>query len=135
MVPYIYTPRDHHNARTPEAYLEAHAAFLTKKAAHGRRERVHVSHVPCVARIDTGSWIIEGECGAGNATAPTWGFACCYACGAIHRAVRFPSRKTVEAIEHALLLRPRVANRFWLPERGDTLDTVIAENREQGVDE
>lgn len=129
MVPFLYAAREHHAVRSPAEYRERHAQKISEKANTGSRARVHASPVPLAARIDAGSWIVDCECGAGNATDPEWGFACCFGCGAIHEGVTFPD-DTVE-IAALLVLRPRPRDRAWQP--GEAVDTLRRENADLGV--
>lgn len=126
MVPIIYGPQEHHRVRSVEEYRRAQAAFIAKQAQSGARVAVHDSPAPLVARIDANTWLIDCECGAGNATHPDWALACCFGCGAIHTAIVFPDPLLRGAIETVLLGRPRPFDRSWRP--GETLETLVAEN-------
>lgn len=131
---FILSPREHHAVRDAAEYERKHAAAIAEKARAGMRFTVREVPTPAVAYVSAGSWVIQCECGAGNATDPSWGMACCFGCGAVHRQVRFP--KDVAAIEAALVERPVVASRHWLP--GETpqdlalQNAVMREARERG---
>jgi hypothetical protein len=138
MVPFIYTPRDHHGARTPEEYRAKQAAAIAKLQTHGFRCEVHVEPTGVSARIDANTWLIDCECGAGNATDPAWGFACCFGCGAIHTTVLFPDDATL--IEAALIARPNIRSRGWDCAgyrgrlAGQTVEDLVTENETIGLD-
>lgn len=124
MVPFLFSPREHHNVQSVEAYRSVHAAFLAKRASRGARYVVHASPAPVTARVDANTWLIDCECGAGNATDPAWGLACCFGCGAVHEAIVFPA--DVDVIEALLLARPDVPRRGW--DVGQSLVDLIREN-------
>lgn len=127
----ILGPRELHNVSTPDAYRRAHARAIGRLVGAGARVMVHVMPGPKAARIDFGNWVIDCECGAGNATDPTWGIACCFGCGAVHEDIVFPPPQVRAAIEQLVLARPRIANRFWSP--GETVAHVRADNLTHGV--
>lgn len=96
---------------------------------------------PLVARVNHGTWIASCECGARGVPTPGcvvftgtllgW----CLRCrnGATGRGWR-PILVPVEAIRHqieaVLLCRPNVDDRNWEP--GETIDDLLAQNREHG---
>lgn len=123
MVTHLYTPRDHHLVRTKDQYASLHAAKIAKRAKRGRRVEVHDSPAPLVAYVSANSWVVQCECGAGNATDPAWGVAYCFACGAVHRSIVFPD--DVAGVEAALLDRGEVMTRHWQP--GETADDLRRE--------
>lgn len=129
MISFITTAREQHRVATPEAYRSTHAAKIAADAKAGARYVVHDSPGLTVAYISANRWVIDCECGAGNATDPAWGFACCFGCGAVHEHVQFPT--DIDAIEQALLSRPFPMNRNWRP--SETAETLTAENIEHGV--
>jgi len=129
MVSFLYGPREQHRVNSVEKYLKAHRTAIAKKQHYGSQFVVHDEHAPIAAQIRGNAWVIQCECGAGNATDPQWQIACCFACGAVHRQVVFP--KDAAAIEKVLLERPKVQNRHWMP--GETVDDLIAENVAHGV--
>lgn len=133
MVPVIHTALDLHGVRTPEDYRAAHAGAIANLVGRGRRVAVHESADPLVARIDHNRWIVDCECGAGNATDPEWAIACCFGCGAVHAQIVFPDAAERAAIERALLARPRPETRHWDPRVGETLADLWRENAEHGV--
>lgn len=124
MVPFIVSAREQHGVTSAEDYLAKHAAFLDKKAKTGARFAVHDSAVEVTAWVGFNEWLVQCECGAGNATDPAWGLACCYGCGAIHRLVTFPDDPA--AIERALAARVKPSDRHWLPT--ESVDDLLAQN-------
>jgi hypothetical protein len=131
MVSVIYGPQEHHSVRDVAAYRRAHEQFIARRAATGARLAVHVDEAPRPARIDANSWIVDCDCGAGNATDPSWGIACCYGCGAVHTVIEFPAPATRELVEAALLERRRPFDRAWRP--GESVADLAAENVAIGV--
>lgn len=113
MVPIIYCAREHHGVPTIEEYRARHAAAILERRRVGHRVAVHESSALLIARIDANTWCVDCECGAGNATDPEWGIACCWGCGAVHTSIQFPAKDAIAAIEAALLERPRPFHRFW----------------------
>ena len=99
-----------------------------KLQQHGHRVEVHDSG-RLVADINYGAWLVDCECGAGNATGPDWKIALCFTCGAVHK-VSFP--KSYRAIEKVLIKRPRTENRNWIA--GEKLTELRAENRAHGLE-
>jgi hypothetical protein len=132
MVTFLYTAREHHGVNSAEEYAARHASFLAKKRARGMRFDVHESEGALVARVDANSWIVDCECGAGNATAPDWGVAYCFSCGAIHRAIVFPGQDNCDLIEAVLVERVKPMTRGWDPDQ--TLVDLVAENVFVGID-
>lgn len=130
MVPFLLTPREHHNVSSLEEYRERQAAHIAERRRRGARYEVHEVDTPIAARVDAGTWLVDCECGAGNATDPAWGQACCFGCGAIHTAVVFPEPNAREAIELLLVQRPRPIDRAWRPE--ESLVDLMLENRNHG---
>jgi hypothetical protein len=127
----IKTARELHSVRTPQQYREKHARAIATRAARGERVAVLETIAPLEARIDPQSgWIVDCDCGAGNATDPAWGFACCFGCGAVHVCLGFPV--VWKAIEALLLRRPRQENRGWRP--GETLEDLRADNLAHGLE-
>lgn len=114
-------------------YRRRHEQAIAKKRNAGMRVAVHVSKVPVKARIDAGSWIIDCECGAGNAVDPEDKEARCFGCGAVHLDVEFPDPKGVETIERLLLARPQQNLRGWRP--GETANDLHRENRALKLEE
>lgn len=127
----ILSPREHHNAKTPEDYRRIHATAIARKRRAGQRVTAHTVTDQTAARIDYGSWVIDCECGAGNSTDPEWGFALCFACGSEHTAIAFPARAARRVVEVLLLDRPQQKERFWSP--GDDVAAIRAENAARGL--
>lgn len=127
MVPFLYTPREHHQVRTPAEYEARHAQHLAKHLAHGGRARVHASSRVLTARVDCNTWLVDCECGAGNAVDPDWPpVAHCFGCGAVHRTVIFPEPVLRHAIERVLLCRVDPRLRSW--RHGETVADLLFEN-------
>lgn len=129
MVPFIETAREIHGVRSAQDYRRRQAAVLQTQTKRGGRSVVHDSTIPVVAYIAWNRWVIDCECGAGNATDPANPFACCFGCGAVHERVQFPPN--VQAIERVLLQRVKPSTRNWFPQ--ETVDDLIAENVAHGV--
>lgn len=123
----ILGPREHHLVRDLAGYRRAHAAAIAKKRARGMRVAVHVSKVPLAARVDGGTWLVDCECGAGNAVDPEDRVALCFGCGAVHEGVEVPDPAGIKTIEKLLLARPTQKLRGWRP--GETANDLLAENR------
>lgn len=98
---------------------------------------------PLVARINHGIWIASCDCGAPANKIPTPGcvvfldrlLGWCIRCqngatGRGWRPVAVPPPELRAAIEAVLLCRPNVEDRNWEPD--ETLDDLIAQNREHG---
>ena len=130
MVPIVYGPREHHAVRDAAGYRRAHQSFIARKARLGMRVAVHESPIVPTAKVDANSWIIVCECGAGNATDPEWGFACCYQCGAVHSTIVFPREAAM--IEAVLLAQPMATRRRWDPEV-DTLESLVMASEARGL--
>lgn len=125
MVSFILGPREHHGVATATAYEQQQASAIARLRESGARFAVHDVRAPLVAFVSANSWVVNCECGAGNAVDPVWGIACCFGCGAIHRSVVFPG--DVAAVEAALLERERPTERHWLP--GETPDDLREQAR------
>lgn len=125
---FILGPREHHPGVKDEAtYRRLHEANIARKRALGSRVEVHRVDAALDARIENGWWVVDCECGAGNATSPEIPIACCFACGAVHETIVFPPTEALETLERLLLARPNAASRWWKP--GETFNEVFAENR------
>lgn len=115
----------HHKIKTEADLL----AWCTKQIAALRKAgytelAMHEDPTPRLARVDLGRWIIDCDCGAGNAVHPDWSLSACPACGAIHRAIVFPpDRATIETV---LDERAGPPQKFWKP--GETVADLVAEN-------
>lgn len=131
MVSYVYSPREHHNVASAAEYRDAHAKAIRKANRRGSRAEVHTVSNSVVARVDANSWLIDCECGAGNATDPEWGIACCFGCGAVHDVIEFPDLDTSRLIEDVLVERPNPMARFWV---GETLVALAAKNVALDID-
>jgi hypothetical protein len=83
-----------------------------------------------VAFVDWGRWILLCHCGAGVAVHPDWTEHYCFGCGAIFLNVTFPAERL--DVEAALLVRHK-NNRFFFPQKGETLETLVEENTEHGL--
>jgi hypothetical protein len=131
MVTIIAGIREQHLVRDKEQLLVQHRAMIQRQAGRGARVAVHTSNAPKTAYIDLGRWVIDCDCGAGNATDPEWGIACCFACGAVHVSVVFPEDRT--EVERILLLRPESKTRNWKPQQGETAVLLAEENQAHGL--
>ena len=123
----IKTALEMHAVRDEIGYELAQVAALAKLRRHGHQVELHDSP-EVAARIEAGRWIIDCECGAGNAVHPEFSVARCFGCGAMHK-VKFP--KDLADIEAMLLLRPQTVTRDWVP--GETVATLRNENERHGV--
>lgn len=124
MVPVVYTARDMHAVTDAAEYARKQRKAIARAAKAGVRVAVHDSPAPVVAYVNANRWVVDCECGAGNATDPAWGIARCFACGATHTTVVFPD--DAAAIAAALVERPHVGNRHWTP--GETVAGLRAEH-------
>lgn len=125
MVPFILGPREHHGVTSASEYEQAQRNAIARLKASGARFDVHDVATPLVAFVSANNWVVDCECGAGNAVDPTWGVACCFACGAVHRSIVFPGdRVEVEAV---LLDRTNPQQRHWVP--GESPAQLREENR------
>ncbi len=94
---------------------------------------INVPQGSVFAEVNHGRWVAGCLfCTGAQAAAPGVPFFC-FSCGMAKNDgytanIIFPDN--AEAIEQALLLRP-MANRNWI--RGETIDFLIAENREHGA--
>lgn len=132
MVRFIMSASEHHPRSGTARHHEAeHRRFLAKQQAIGSRHAVHLSPDPIVAYIAAGSWVVDCECGAGNAVDLDGACARCFGCGAVHENVVMPPARERERIEAVLLERPKPFNRNW--RRPETVDTLRAENILHGI--
>jgi len=129
MINFILGPREHHMVRTPDEYQQAQAKFIAQRQEKGARYEIHQVDTPVNARVDHNTWVVDCECGAGNAVDPTWPAAYCFGCGAIHNNVVWPLNR--ERIEEILLQRVDVTKRNW--RIGESEEDLTRENFELGV--
>lgn len=108
-----------------------HLAKVNEKQKLDEDAEVHDVDTPFTAFVDWGRWIILCTCGAGVAVHPEWTSQYCFGCGAVFSAVVFPSDR--DEIEATLVQRHK-NNRFFLPHRGETLETLKQENRDHGLE-
>ncbi|MDP3717086.1 MAG: hypothetical protein Q8T13_04870 [Acidobacteriota bacterium] len=122
-----------HNVKTPEELAAKHEAEIRARADLGLLDVAipFVASTLVHARVDGGEWLIDCECGAGNAVEPGWPEARCFACGAVHTVVAIPDEETRLNIEHVLSCRPLARNRWW--RHGEDLVGLAIENAEHGV--
>jgi len=106
------------------AYQEAKVAALQKME---REVEVHEVNEPHTAFVDWSRWIIMCACNAGVAVHSEWVKAYCFGCGAQFTNVVFPEDR--EEVEAVLLERPH-DNRWFFPQKGETLEVLRAENIE-----
>ena len=88
------------------------------------------------AEINHGRWIARCLCGGAEDVAPAEPVFYCLSCGNADNdgrvmTIEFPADRA--AIEEALLKRPEMETRNWLP--GESVDDLITENRKHGLDE
>lgn len=101
------------------------------------------------ARIDHGRWIVEcpfrnpaedyEPCKAAQMACVTDPRFLCHMCvnaevGGAFIPVIFPNESTMESIERELKKRPHRSLRHWLPDIGETVETIILENRKIGIE-
>lgn len=111
---------------TPAKLLAYQAQLL---ASQGKPEPYPATR-PLVGRIDAGRWLGDCACGDAPVIDPEWGLACCLTCGAVYTTtIVLPSNGA--ALEAALVARPAMATRFWVP--GETVADLQAENAARGV--
>jgi hypothetical protein len=88
------------------------------------------------AFVDGGRWVAlcatEG-CGGGVAAWPDHPRGCCLDCGVVYR-VKFPPKRDRDRAAAALAARPW-SRRAWRPDRGETVASLRAQNRANGVGE
>jgi hypothetical protein len=82
--------------------------------------------------VSDNRWVADcPNCGGGIAVWSDHKEACCLDCGRIYRP-QFPSKAEAERVKEILRLRPFV-NRHWRRQEGETVEQLIAENIEMGV--
>lgn len=119
-------------AESPEALQKRHEKAMAKLRQRGVDARIQTDETPRVARIDDGRWLIDCDgCGGAALTHPEWGIARCFGCGAYYTVIQFPEADRRVEIESALTARPRLSNRFWLPEQ--SVADLHEENAAHGV--
>ena len=113
----IATPREGMLAcPTAEHYRLAHEAQIQALRATYPALGVRMPWVATtkpVPYITAGKWVIICPCGDYPLASPVWNEARCFACGAIYRKLKWPRDR--EAIEAALVARPRALLRCWTP--------------------
>ena len=109
-----------------EAYRREHRAAISRMRTHGIPAREHESAIVLAAYVNHGRWVVDCECGAGNA--PLSDVARCFGCGAVH-SVTYP--RTRKSIEKALLARPQQRNRNWYPH--ESVDDLRRENAAHNI--
>ena len=127
------TAQDIHLVSTAQEYRAWHAGHMAQRRRAGLQGKAADSTTPFDAYINHGRWVVDCPCGAGNATDPAWGIACCIGCGLVHTAVVFPSEVTIAEVEVLLDQRQSVLFRNFDPRRGETPATVADENRAHSV--
>lgn len=116
-------------------------ALAAKFAAHVA-SRLNVSPLPpgpvlappqVTAYINQNRWLFDCiRCGAGVGCDPTWTSTNCFGgCRTRYTDIVFPNSTDRAAIESALLARPDLKNRNWLP--GETAADLLAENAANGL--
>ena len=128
----IDTYQDVHGVDSPLAYQSAHAMMIGRLRSRGRDVEVHDDDTPIPARVDDNRWIIDCDCGAGNAVQldeEGATMARCFMCGAVHTAVVMPRDRA--EIERLLIRRPEPSTRCWHPH--ETVADLAAQNRAKGI--
>lgn len=121
---------EQHNARSPRELRERHEHFLRlRKQKRGVDTVPHDVAEPISARVNHGQWVLMCSCGAGVLTHPAWRVGRCFSCGAVYTDVVFPD--DVAAVEAALVRRPLMENRNWVP--GETAEGLQQESLDNGV--
>lgn len=129
MVETIVSAKTLHEARTTAALAARFQAAAAKAARFGVVITAHEDATTLVARIDHGRWIADCACGSGVALERTWAEARCFGCGAVYRSVQWPA--AADRIEAALVKRPALATRNWLPT--ERVADLEAENAARGI--
>ena len=95
----MQTAADIHNVKSEAEYLAWHIEFCARNRATGLTDvRPHRVESVLTAYINHGRWVVDCECGAGNAVHPEWMIACCGSCGAIHSGIVFPTTDDVAVV-------------------------------------
>lgn len=130
----IGRPIEAHNVATPEAYR----AYQARVIAHNRRERPALAWRdpfeadPRVVSpiVNGGRWVVVcASCGNAPLYDPEWELACCVECGATYTGVAPPP--AWREIEAALMARPIMATRHWLP--SESVADLLADNATHGL--
>ena len=109
--------------------LEYARQQIAKKKVVGYLVDIHDDYDERGAFVDAGRWIINCECGAGNAAHPDWdGMAVCTECGSVHHNVVFPDLAMRRQIEVLLDERPDNRNKFWFAH--ESIEQLRQENVE-----
>ena len=130
MVKTILGARALHRAQSVAALAARQDEAFRVAREHGVEIVPHDDPRPLVARVDHGRWIGDCDCGSGVALERAWPEARCFGCGARYATVVWPVQ--ADQIEAALLKRPVMGTRNWLPT--ETVGDLRAENIERGVE-
>lgn len=130
MLRFIQTSREMHGVKNDTEYARLHATKIAALRRRGMRYEVHESDVVPTAYVNENRWVIDCECGAGNAVDMEAGVAYCFGCGAIHRSIVLPEPTQLKAAEQLLLKRPDVVTRNWDP-RKESVEDLQKENEER----
>lgn len=130
----IVTPREGMGScQTHAEYIAKHIEHLRGRAA--TFPALGLAAAPWdapdgqAAFIYGGKWIVSCPCGEIPIASPDWDEARCFQCGAIYRALTWPTDRA--AIEAVLLARPTAATRTWLPH--ETVADLEAQNAAHGI--
>lgn len=118
----IHTQMEIYGIRNQTEFAEMIAIQLEQL----RMPSAHVWPEPVTAYVSDGRWVADcpfDNGGIGCSPDNPSGFD--FGCGTIVQVV-FPSGAT--AAENILLARPRMQNRHWLPQRGESVSALRKEN-------
>lgn len=126
----IGRPQEAHEVHSAKAYRKWQAGSIQRS----KRERPSrpwrdpfVSQQTSHPQIRQGRWVLPCACGNAPSYDPEWQLACCPDCGAVYEGIA-PPVDYLE-IEQALMRRPRMINRNYLP--GETARSLRAETAER----
>jgi hypothetical protein len=118
-------PVQAHGVHSAEEYRARALAAVRAHGVPGLTEQSEQS----VAYVSDGRWVVDCACGNSPSASHEWGLAICMECGAVYEPT-FPAARP--AIEDTLLARARPSQRHFFPQRGETLQSLKAENRQHG---
>lgn len=89
--------------------------------------------MPIMARIEHNRWLLDCVCGSGVAVQPEWPEAHCLGlgCGRTYTHIVIPADR--RRIEATLSKRPAFTERNWDPRKGESLESLMAEDRVRGL--
>lgn len=120
----IHGPAEGYSGVTDAAsYRSVHADAL-----RGRDVQPYDDDTPRDAYINHGRWVMDCVCNGAGLTSLALGISCCFDCGRVFTAIRFP--RNAKRIEGLLLARPALDSRNW---RDESLAILRDENAQKGV--